>query len=158
MAHKTLIGGTAYEISGGKTLIDGTAYKIEKGKTRVDGTAYDVPFTAIIEVVNGETASVNMIAGAKYGLSLQGMQEFPIGTILKICIGLSYANRNGSYGISKVIVNGEVVCTHESHSSFGTNTKNYEYTVTRDATIVCERFDPDGNGTNDYGIVTITEH
>lgn len=44
MAHKTLIGGTAYEIGGGKTLINGTAYEIGKGKTLVGGTAYEVSF------------------------------------------------------------------------------------------------------------------
>ena len=50
MAHKTLIGGTAYEIGGGKTLVNGTAYSIDKGKTLVDGTAYEVGFgPAIIE-------------------------------------------------------------------------------------------------------------
>ena len=44
MAHKTLIDGTAYEISGGKTLVNGTVYSIKNGKTLVDGTAYDVIF------------------------------------------------------------------------------------------------------------------
>ena len=44
MAHKTIIGGTAYEISGGKTLIGGTAYSIKNGKTLVGGTAYEVGF------------------------------------------------------------------------------------------------------------------
>ena len=44
MAHKALIGGTAYEITGGKTLINGTAYGIAKGKTLINGTAYDVSF------------------------------------------------------------------------------------------------------------------
>ncbi len=42
MAHKTLIGGTAYEITGGKTLVGGTAYKIEKGKTLIGGTGYTI--------------------------------------------------------------------------------------------------------------------
>lgn len=44
MAHKTLAGGTAYEIGGGKTLVGGTAYSIEKGKTLVGGTAYGIEF------------------------------------------------------------------------------------------------------------------
>ena len=44
MAHKTLIGGTIYEISGGKTLVGGTAYSIKNGKTLVGGTAYEVGF------------------------------------------------------------------------------------------------------------------
>ena len=47
MAHKTLIGGTAYEISGGKALINGTGYGIDKGKTLVGGTAYEVEFASI---------------------------------------------------------------------------------------------------------------
>lgn len=44
MAHKTLIGGTAYEISGGKTLVGGTAYSIKNGKTLIGGTAYEMGF------------------------------------------------------------------------------------------------------------------
>ncbi len=44
MAHKTLVGGTAYEISGGKALVDGTAYSIKNGKTLVDGTGYEIGF------------------------------------------------------------------------------------------------------------------
>lgn len=42
MAHKTMINGTAYKISGGKTLVNGTAYKIKGGKTLVNGTAYNI--------------------------------------------------------------------------------------------------------------------
>ena len=50
MAHKTLIGGTAYEIGGGKTLIGGTAYEIGGGKTLIGGTAYEVGFAEPVQV------------------------------------------------------------------------------------------------------------
>lgn len=52
MAHKTLIGGTAYEIGGGKTLVGGTAYSIDKGKALVDGTAYEVGFRKKQEILD----------------------------------------------------------------------------------------------------------
>lgn len=44
MAHRTLIGGTSYEISGGKALINGSGYHIAGGKTLVNGTSYDISF------------------------------------------------------------------------------------------------------------------
>lgn len=44
MGHKTLIGGTGYEVAGGNTLVDGTSYKIEGGRTLVSGTGYGVSF------------------------------------------------------------------------------------------------------------------
>lgn len=44
MGHKTLIGGTAYDIKGGKTLIGGTGYDIKKGRTLIGGTGYDISF------------------------------------------------------------------------------------------------------------------
>lgn len=47
MAHKTLINGTAYEITGGRTLVNGTGYSIDKGKTLVGGTAYEVGFGGV---------------------------------------------------------------------------------------------------------------
>lgn len=44
MAHKTLVNGTSYEISGGKTLVNGTAYSVGGGKTLVGGTSYEIGF------------------------------------------------------------------------------------------------------------------
>lgn len=45
MAHKTLIGGTAYEIKGGRDLIGGTGYSKKNGKVLIYGTVYDIPFS-----------------------------------------------------------------------------------------------------------------
>lgn len=44
MAHKTLIGGTAYDLTGGGCLIGGTGYNITGGRTLVGGTGYDISF------------------------------------------------------------------------------------------------------------------
>ena len=35
MAHKTLVNGTAYDITGGMTLVEGTSYSIKGGKTLI---------------------------------------------------------------------------------------------------------------------------
>ena len=55
MAHRTLIGGTAYEITGGRTLVDGTGYSIPGGRTLIGGTGYDVSFlvSCIVTVNDG---------------------------------------------------------------------------------------------------------
>lgn len=45
MAHKTLISGTAYSVSGGRELIGGTGYDCKAGKTLSGGTAFTVPFS-----------------------------------------------------------------------------------------------------------------
>lgn len=45
MAHKTLISGTAYSVTGGRELIDGTGYGCKAGKTLIGGTAYEVKFS-----------------------------------------------------------------------------------------------------------------
>lgn len=52
MAHKTLVGGAAYEITGGKTLLGGTSYSVKNGKVLVDGTAYDISFLLPPNVLN----------------------------------------------------------------------------------------------------------
>ena len=44
MAHKTLIGGTTYDITGGKTLVSGTSYSVKNGKVLIGGTVYDISF------------------------------------------------------------------------------------------------------------------
>lgn len=72
MAHKTLVGGTAYKISSGKTLIGGTAYSIAGGKTLVGGTAYTISFATTItfslrdndeDVTSGYAGTYSCIAG-----------------------------------------------------------------------------------------------
>lgn len=50
MAHKPLIGGTAYEIVGGKDLIGGTVYEKDHGKTLVGGTVYEVGFAKMVTI------------------------------------------------------------------------------------------------------------
>lgn len=50
MAHKTLINGTAYEVTGGKCLVNGTGYSIQKGRTLVSGTGYDIGFESEVEL------------------------------------------------------------------------------------------------------------
>ena len=53
MAHKTLVGGTAYNISGGKSMVSGTVYNIKGGKTLIDGTAYSISLgVEILPVLN----------------------------------------------------------------------------------------------------------
>lgn len=44
MAHKTLVDGTAYEISGGIVKVDGTGYKLSAGKTMFKGTGFNIYF------------------------------------------------------------------------------------------------------------------
>lgn len=52
--HKTLIGGTGYEVKGGRVLIGGTGYSIKKGRTLIGGTGYDISFcTSIGELEEG---------------------------------------------------------------------------------------------------------
>lgn len=41
-AHKTLVGGTAYTVKGGKCMVGGTVYNILKGRTLIDGTGWDI--------------------------------------------------------------------------------------------------------------------
>lgn len=42
MGQKVEVGGTGYDLKGGKPLIGGTAYAIKKGRTLIGGTGYDI--------------------------------------------------------------------------------------------------------------------
>ena len=46
MAHKVLIGGTAYSVSSGRSMVSGTTYDIKGGRTLVDGTGYSISFSS----------------------------------------------------------------------------------------------------------------
>ena len=68
--HKTLIDGTAYEVTGGKCLVNGTVYSIKKGRTLIAGTGYDIKFSDgrtwrfndAISCWDGMTWNVNFVA------------------------------------------------------------------------------------------------
>lgn len=58
--HKTLIGGTGYEVKGGRALIGGTGYSIKKGRTLIGGTGYDISFgTPVGELDVGTSVYMN---------------------------------------------------------------------------------------------------
>jgi len=67
MAHKTLKGGTAYEIIGGRTLIGGTGYDIAKGRTLKGGTGYDIPFSKGIRIGDLPVGTKVYFATQRYG-------------------------------------------------------------------------------------------
>ena len=66
MAHKTIAGGTAYAIKGGKTMVGGTSFGVKKGKTMLDGTVYEIGFgQAISELAVGASVFMNVNGAEK---------------------------------------------------------------------------------------------
>lgn len=80
MAHKTLIGGTDYDVTGGKARVNGTAYEITGGKALVGGTGYDVSFRGnpIPVYLNGHTDYMGyvIINGNSYYDGGGGLYEY----------------------------------------------------------------------------------
>lgn len=60
MSHKTLVNGTAYEVTGGKCLVNGTSYDIKKGRTLIGGTGYDITFAPPPMPVKGDLITMNL--------------------------------------------------------------------------------------------------
>lgn len=142
MAHKTLIGGTAYEIGGGKTLVNGTARSIDKGKTLVGGTVYEVgfgPSTAILTLNTSTTKMTDVIInGTEY--STTTTLEVPIGTVVR-CRVDSESSKEGYVDVN-------------DHTVFNSYYGYYDYVVTGNATIVSSYKQYDGDL---YGYIAITE-
>lgn len=61
MAHKTLIGGTAYTIKGGKDLIAGTSYAKKQGKALVAGTKMSIPLSSGILLADTTPGEILML-------------------------------------------------------------------------------------------------
>lgn len=149
MAHKTLIGGTAYEISGGKTLVDGTGYKIKSGKTMIDGTVYEVRFgppmlTITIIVQNGYSCTPRH---PEVTIPYNG-GTFEVSPESVLTFNFKNEGDTDSHIYERVYVNGTSVY---SRGLYYGDTGNYSYTVTQNATITinCPK--------RDDGTVTITE-
>ena len=117
MAHKTLIDGTAYEISGGKTLVDGTAYSIKEGKTLIDGTEHEIGFSKTLTITgNGGYKAFVATDNATY---YEGEVTIPFTGSMEIyCRAYGVSGRAGA-----IFLNGEVV-------KMNTNYAEYNYTAT----------------------------
>lgn len=125
MAGKTLINGTAYDISGGKTLVNGTAYSIAGGKTLIDGTAYDISFGVdLAALFSGmtvlATAGRNSSSTGELKLSFASLTNFQSGDTAYV-ISFYY----GYMSISKITWgNSAYTILYQSSSSYG----NIHYT------------------------------
>lgn len=88
MASRTLIGGTAYTIVGGKTHLNGTNYTIQQGRTLINGTGYNIKFTPEIFAImynTGDLVFKQWNTGLDTGKTV--LNEY----------GSSFINRNASY-------------------------------------------------------------
>jgi hypothetical protein len=145
MAHKTLIGGKAYEISGGKTLIDGKTYKINGGKTLVGGKAYEVGFAVTLTIIV-EKGYVCDLSHSEVTIPNDGgIFEVSPESKLTFKFKNDFTQDNIKYSVQK---NGDTVFNEKLR--YGESAR-YEYTVTKDATITINCL------TNDDGTVTIIE-
>jgi hypothetical protein len=133
MAHKTLVGGTTYEVKSGRCLVDGTAYSIQKGRTLVDGTGYDVNFgPSIIPVIingNGNTSyAYAEINGTKHTKAASGIEVSP-GDVISLTVGKSISSGSAAY----LEIDGERVV---SVGSKGKQTYNWSVPMCNSVSIV----------------------
>lgn len=152
MAHKTLISGTAYSVTGGRDLIDGTGYNKKQGKALVDGTARAITFapTEYVLTISGGSTERNG-AYVEYGemKHASGTLHIPVGGNVNVIVGYSRLNS------AKVTLIG--AGTLKALGSGG-DAKRYEYTPASNATIKFSRKKPNlQNPGIYYWVGTITE-
>ena len=108
MAHKAMIGGTVYEIGGGKAMVGGAVYDIEKGKTMVSGTVREIAFAEMITVtITGYGAAGKLyivIDGTEYR---SGTIDIEKGTVITVFVG---GTNEGTKG-GTIVLNGKTVAT-----------------------------------------------
>lgn len=132
MAHRTLINGTAYDISGGKAMVSGTGYDIASGKTLVGGTGYEIPF-------GGKLIPVNVKGGTAYeatrGFCQYNGETYTNGTIyvspgekvrVYLRTSLRYETDSLDFYVNGAYVSGTIV---------DNTSKEYYHTVTGPTTI-----------------------
>ena len=109
MAHKTLISGTAYSVTGGRELIGGTGYGCKAGKTIIGGTAFEVKFSEPITVTIHGEKEFQAGTQVKIGdliVSTLGTYETSAGTEITARVG---ANHNSIIKYEKIYYNDELV-------------------------------------------------
>lgn len=111
-AHKTLVGGTAYTVKGGKCLVNGTVYNILKGRTLINGTGYDINFEPpfprkgdlitmnldgtdrlyrVLKIVDGTTVEVFRVQNLNEMVGYSGSAEYA-GNNIDVALNQTYYN------------------------------------------------------------------
>lgn len=108
MAHRTLINGTGYDISGGREMIGGTGYAKKGGRTLVNGTEYEIGFAKPVTIEITATKTNNLASVTIDGTIYKSAAtvEVPAGTEI-ICSAEAAGSYNDSYGI--IYLNDQVV-------------------------------------------------
>ena len=99
MAHKTLIGGTAYEIKGGRTLVGGTGYDV-----KFSGEPIPVTLTGMSTSPNTHFALIN---GVVY--SNTGNTEVLSGDVITFSVMSTYSSL-----VAKIVIDGVQVVSVSS--------------------------------------------
>ena len=154
MAHKTLIGGTAYKITGGRDLIDGTGYAKKSGKVLIGGTTYEIGFEPsefTMTISGGNTTGTNYHSyvsydGTKY---TSGTLTIPAGAVITIVV-----SQLRSFDNANVELNGKGNLTYIGTGGTNGSEKRYEYAPAANAEILFEKY---GGPTKLYWVCTITE-
>lgn len=128
MAHRTLINGTGYDISGGREMIGGTGYAKKGGRTLIDGTVYEIGFAKKFTVtITGEFYATQY--GAKGYVKIAGTSvpvgEYQVesGTEIEVRAGYDFSGRYNA----AIYLNGNLI-------SSGQNNK-YTFNATNDTKI-----------------------
>ena len=121
MGHKTIVGGTQYNVKKGKALVGGTEYSVKKGKTLVDGTVYEVGFVKPVVTI--------MLRGdfSYSGVRYNGVY-YSSPTTFTANVGDEIFVESYGYTDSPIYLNGTLVANEPSETE-------YYYTVVSDTVI-----------------------
>ena len=145
MAHKTLISGTPYSMTGGTDLIAGTSYQIGGGRTLVNGTAYEIKFKPSEYTIT--------MTGSGGKITYNGVEQtktFIVAAGESITITAT-AFTNGKFPQQAIIqLNGTTVSSKTALEVYETVTATYTYTPEQDTSIIRSTTKPSGGRLDDY--------
>lgn len=132
MAHKTLISGTPYSMTGGTDLIAGTSYQIGGGRTLVNGTAYEIKFKP-----SEYTITMTGSGGKIIYNGVEQTETFTVAAGESITIMATAFTTNGKFPQQAIIqLNGTTVSSKTAWEISETVTATYTYTPEQDTSII----------------------
>ena len=95
MAHKTLINGTKYDVSGGICKVSGTGYNVKGGKTLVGGTLRNITFDVTWAKYNCTKGNTYAEATPSSGTT---QKTYSTGATVSACSSYSFSETQGYTG------------------------------------------------------------
>lgn len=130
MGQKVEVGGTGYDLKGGRPLIGGTSYAVKKGRTLIGGTGYDINLESKVNF----SVSLGENTSAAFSIEISGGQTYKFEHNHGV-LSRNYELKAGQTVTLRLISHSNTVILYANYVATVWDNTPYTFTVTKDCSL-----------------------